>query len=58
MSTPKLPEGYHCKKCGHFKAFSSWVYANWREEILSICDECGTVHTIIAGEAELKEGTK
>lgn len=56
MSDPKLPKGYRCKKCDHFKAFSSWVYAHWHEEILSMCEKCGTRHVIIAGEVTVKEG--
>jgi len=58
VSTLNLPKGYHCKKCGEFKEFSTWVYAHWHDAILSMCEKCGTKHTIIAGVAELKEGTK
>lgn len=53
-----LPKSYKCL-CGVEHEFSSYVYAHWRERIVSTCPNCHAVHHIYMGVATLhKRGTK
>lgn len=53
-----LPKSYKCA-CGIEHEFSAYVYAHWREHLVSTCPACHAVHHIFMGVATLhKRGKK
>lgn len=57
-ATSPLPKSYTCA-CGAEHEFSSYVYAHWRERLVSTCPVCHAVHHVRMGVATLhKRGTK
>lgn len=60
-STPApsaLPHSFKCE-CGIEHEFNAYVYAHWRERLVSTCPNCHAVHHIRMGVATLhKRGTK
>ncbi len=49
--TNKLPEGWICSKCGYETRFPLYVYAHWRESLLTKCEKCGKPHSVQMGIA-------
>lgn len=53
-----LPKSYQCE-CGTEHEFSSYVYAHWRDRLVSTCPVCRAVYHLRRGIATLhKRGTK
>lgn len=50
MTEEALPKGYYCGACETFHRFGMWVYAHWDERITGVCQHCGAVNHIEAGE--------
>lgn len=56
MAAPKAkdPDGFICE-CGKFHPFCGYVAAHWDLPLTHTCDECGAMHDVLRGVAELRE---
>ena len=51
--SPSTPEGYECGLCMQFHKYPAYIYAHWRDVIKTKCENCGALHSIIMGHAQL-----